>query len=50
MLGHIPKENEHPTVTLQNLTFTVEAVEDQRISKILIVKNVAETLPEPEDE
>lgn len=38
MLGRIPKPNEHPSVTVQNLTLTVEAVEDRRIAQILIEK------------
>ncbi len=42
MLGRIPKPNEHPSVTVQNLTLTVEEVEDRRISQILIEKH-----PEP---
>lgn len=40
MLGRIPKPNEHPTINYENLTFTVEDVEDRRITKLLIVKNV----------
>lgn len=39
-LGRIPKPTEHPSITVENLTFTVEHVEDRRIAKILIVKEV----------
>ncbi len=39
LLGRIPKPGEHPTVTWENLTFTVEEVEERRISKLLIVKD-----------
>lgn len=42
MLGRIPKPDEHPTVTVQNLLLTVEEVEDRRISQIMIEK-----LPQP---
>ncbi len=49
-LGRIPKENEHPSVNIENLTLTVEKVEDKRIAKILIVKNVVETDEEKDDE
>lgn len=40
LLGKIPKPGERPSVTLKSLTFTVEEVEDRRVSKILIVKDV----------
>ncbi len=39
MLGRIPKPDEHPSITVQNLTLTVEEVEDRRISQILIEKH-----------
>ena len=39
-MGKIPKEGERPSVTLKNLTFTVEKVEERRVSKILIVKEM----------
>jgi putative hemolysin len=38
LLGRIPKPNENPSVTFENLTMTVQAVEDRRIAKILIEK------------
>lgn len=43
ILGRIPKPGEHPAVTVQNLTMTVQEVEDRRIAKILIEKH-----PDPE--
>jgi len=36
-LEHIPAPNEHPSVTVGNVTMTVERVEDRRISKIMIM-------------
>ena len=39
-LGRIPTENEHPTVTFENVEFTVEQVSDRRISKVRVIKNV----------
>lgn len=36
-LERIPDENEHPAVTFGPATFTVEEVEDRRISKIMIL-------------
>ncbi len=38
LLGRIPKEDEHPQVTVAGLTITVLEVEDQRLSRLLIVK------------
>lgn len=37
-LGIIPKEDEHPQIKINGLTITVLEVEDQRLSKLLIVK------------
>lgn len=48
ILARIPKEDEHPSVTVKNLTITVQAVEDQRLSKLLIVKN--EHAPDTDDD
>jgi Hemolysins and related proteins containing CBS domains len=45
ILGRIPRPDEHPSVTVRNLTMTVEEVEDRRISQILIEK-----LPDPGSE
>ena len=39
LLGRIPKENEHPSVQVCGLTITVLEIEDQRLSRLLIVKN-----------
>jgi len=40
MLGRIPYPNEHPSVMIENLTLTVEVVEDRRIAQILIEKRL----------
>lgn len=37
-LGRIPEENEHPSVTVENVTFTVQRVEERRIDRLLAVK------------
>lgn len=47
-LGRIPQQGEHPVVTFENVTFTVEEVEDRRISEILIEKTPLP--PDPDDE
>jgi putative hemolysin len=39
MLGRIPREDEHPSVEVMGVTFTVEKVEERRIEKIKAVKN-----------
>ena len=41
-LGRIPKSGEHPSVRIENIKFTVDEVEDQRISRILIVREKPE--------
>lgn len=38
-LGFIPGENEHPSVTVCGVTFTVQEVEERRIEKLLAVKD-----------
>lgn len=38
MLGRIPDENEHPTVTVSGCEFTIESINDRRIERIKIVK------------
>ncbi len=43
-LGRIPKEDEQPRLTLSGLTITVLEVEDNRISRLMIVKD-----PPPEE-
>lgn len=48
-LGRIPLPDEHPSVTWENLTFTVEEVEDRRVSKIHIVVTPIESEDNPED-
>ena len=47
-LGRIPQPGEHSVVTFENVTFTVEEVEDRRISEILIEKTPLP--PNPDDE
>lgn len=37
-IGHIPKSGEHPSVVINGTHFTVQKVENRRISKVLIVK------------
>ncbi len=39
-LGRIPTEAEHPSVEIEGIVFTVESVEDRRIDKVRVVKNV----------
>ena len=38
LLGRLPKEGEHPSVQVKNLDITVLSVEDQRLSRLLIVR------------
>ena len=40
LLGRIPAEDERPTVTLNGFMYTVESVENMRISKVIIAKEV----------
>lgn len=49
VLGRIPREGEHPTVTIGNATLTVETVEDRRISKVLVVNNPVPAEEEAEE-
>lgn len=37
-MGHIPKENEHPSVMINGVRFTVQKVHERRIEKVLVVK------------
>ena len=46
-LGHIPEEGEDAAVQFENLTFTVQAMDDLRIENILVKRNPVE---EPEAE
>lgn len=39
-LGRIPKEDEHPSIEVSELTITVLSVEDQRLARLLLVKNL----------
>ena len=38
-LGRIPGENEHPSISIGDFTFTVKSVSDRRISKVYIERN-----------
>lgn len=49
MLGRIPLPDEHPSVVWENLTFTVEEVEDRRVAKVHIVVTPVEKRTDPED-
>ena len=37
-MGHIPKNGEHPSIVINGTRFTVQQVDDRRISKVLVVK------------
>lgn len=37
-MGHIPKNGEHPSIVINGTRFTVQEVDQRRISKVLIVK------------
>jgi putative hemolysin len=43
ILGTIPNEGEHQSVTVSGITFTVDEVEDRRIERIIAVKNAVDT-------
>ena len=36
LLGHLPREGEHPTITYQHVQFTVELMKDNRIATLLV--------------
>ncbi len=38
-MGHIPKSGEHPSIVVNGTRFTVQEVDQRRISKVLIVKS-----------
>lgn len=38
-MGHIPKSGEHPSIMINGTRFTVQEVEQRRISKVLVVKS-----------
>ena len=42
-LGRLPKNGEHPQVKVGNLTITVLEMEEQRIARLLLVKNPKES-------
>lgn len=43
-LGRIPANNEHPTVTINNVNFTVDEIINRKISKVSISRNSAEQI------
>ena len=45
LLGYIPGDEEHPTVSVDGVEFTVEKAEDRRILRVR-----AHRLPRPQDE
>ncbi len=49
-LGRIPKEDEHPRISVAGLTITVLEVEDQRLARLLIVKEPQEELSEGKED
>jgi len=36
LLGYIPSQEEHPVITHENLTFTVEKIDDKRIESVIL--------------
>lgn len=49
-LGRIPKDGERPQIKVDKLSITVLKVEDQRLSRLLIVKDPEEPIAEPQDD
>ena len=49
-LGRLPKSGEHPQVKLAGITITVLEVEDQRIARLLLVKDPKEPKSKEEAE
>lgn len=49
ILGTIPVEGEHPSVTVLGITFTVDEVEERRIERIIAVKNTIEKTEQEEN-
>lgn len=41
-LGHIPEDKEEASVSFENLTFTVQEMDDRRIEQVLIIRDPAE--------
>lgn len=50
LLGRIPKDGEQPAVEISGLSITVLKVEDQRLSRLLIVKKPEEEEPSSREE
>ena len=49
ILGYIPKQGEHPQVRAEGLSITVLEIDDQRLSRLLIVKEPPVVEEEDED-
>lgn len=49
-LGRLPKPGEHPQVKVAGVTITVLEVEDQRLARLLLVKDPQETSQKKEEE
>lgn len=45
-LGQIPSPGQHPSINVENIRFTVDEVEDRRISRILVVREEPEAAPD----
>lgn len=48
LLGHIPEEDEETIVEYEDLTFTIQEMDERRIEQILICRNQVEETPEEE--
>ncbi len=48
-LGRIPKPNEHPQVKVGGLSITVTAMDERRISQLLVEKDPVSAPAAPED-
>lgn len=49
LLGHIPEEEEETVVEYENLTFTIQEMDERRIEQVLVCRNpIAETPDEEE--
>ncbi len=48
-LGRIPKSDEHPSIEIENITFTAEQMEERRIARIRVVKNPPPEAPQLEE-
>ena len=49
-LGHIPEEDEDATVSFDNITFTIQAMDDRRIEQVLVHRTPLSTDEKEQDE